>query len=292
MLMSFNIGDWVEHALFGNGKIIEDRGTYFTIRFVTAGEKKLTKTFVQKEGAPPHPGFSFPETRRTGQSKSAAGMRTHGPAFSFDHLLERFSTHYPGGFDDPAFDADERQYKEAAVRNFAAKLSKAELQLLINAGEYSEIAKRAKQIASGKMNLIFPQELMKFNDSLKDALAQEEFGRGLFDVLYGLESEETLFERYVTVLGKIGCLKWTVATYFQFLATNGGAMFMKPLVSQVFAHAVGVDLNYSPEPTWLTYQKLGETAKIVRLRLEALGMIPRHGIDVQSFMYVAWYLTK
>jgi hypothetical protein len=166
------------------------------------------------------------------------------------------------------------------------------MKLLMAAGQHSEIAKRAKQLVSGKMNLVFPQELMSFNDALKSSEGQSEFSNALFDILYGGDAEEARFERYVDVLGKIGCLKWTVATYFQFIATKGEVMFMKPSVAQVFASAVGADLNYSTIPRWLTYQRLNETANIVRERLLAKGWMPRNGIDLQSFMYVAWYHTK
>ena len=290
--MSFNVGDWIESDKFGSGQIIEDRGTNFAIRFVNAGDRQLLKSFVTKPGAPPHSGFKFTETKRIKAAGTTSTRRTHAPALSFEHLLDRFVGAYPGGFEDTAFDADERQYKEAAVANFAAKLNKDELQRLIASADYSEIARRAKQVASVRMNLIFPQELMDFNDALKDSEAQMAFSLGLFDVLYGDGSEEELFERYVGILGRIGCLKWTVATYFQFLATNGDAMFMKPQVSKALAASVGVDLNYSSEPRWFTFQKLNETAKVVRQRLEDAGMSPRHGVDVQSFMYVAWYLTK
>jgi|ERR1035438_5362001 hypothetical protein len=142
------------------------------------------------------------------------------------------------------------------------------------------------------MNLIFPQELMSFNDALKTADGQLKFAHSLFDVLYGTDSEEIRFGRYVDVLGTIGCLKWTTVTFFQFLATNGDAVFMKPSVAKVFAPAVGVELNYSTTPRWITYEKLSETSGMVRQRLVAKGWKPRHGMDIQSFMYRAWDQTK
>jgi hypothetical protein len=65
-------------------------------------------------------------------------------------------------------------------------------------------------------------------------------------------------------------------------------MFMKPAVCQLVAASVGVALNYQALPNWLTYTKLGETAKTVEQRLAAVDINPRDGIDIQSFMYVAW----
>jgi hypothetical protein len=58
--MSFRSGDWIEHAKFGIGQIVNELDVYFTIRFMKSGEKTLKKEFVSKQGAPPHPGFVFP----------------------------------------------------------------------------------------------------------------------------------------------------------------------------------------------------------------------------------------
>jgi hypothetical protein len=290
--MLFNVGDWVEKAPFGTGQIIDDRGTFFIVQFISSGEKKLAKDYVTSPGTPPHPNFQFSQSKlkhRVG--KSNAG-RSFDPAFSFEHLCDRFLSTYPLGFEDPGFDREERQYKDAAVEKLELALGRKEMHRLMGAEQHGEIAKRAKQIASGEMNLIFPQELMSFNDALKSSVGQLEFSSALFDVLYGSDPEENRFERYVDVLGKLGCLKWTVATFFQFIATKGEAMFMKPSVAKLFSSAVGVDLNYSTIPRWLTYQKLNETASVVRERLLASGLKPRHGIDLQSFMYVAWHETK
>jgi hypothetical protein len=110
----------------------------------------------------------------------------HHTGLSFGHLLERFKTVFPAGFEDPAFEADERRYKEDAVANFLVKLGREEMSILMAAEKYDEIAARAKQCASHKkMNLIFPQELMGLSDALKPPEAQREFSLALFDVLYG-----------------------------------------------------------------------------------------------------------
>ena len=290
--MPFKVGDWIEKKPFGAGQIIEDRSTYFSIRFVTGGEKNLAKDYVTTPSQPPHPGFEFPRAaarQKTSRSSASTGL---GPAFSFDHLCERFIGLFPQNFDDPRFDDEERQYKETAAHRFQENLGRSQFDELLATGQHAEIAKRAKQLTSGKMNLIFPQELMSFNDALKTAECQLKFADSLFDVLYGSESEEIRFERYVDVLGTIGCLKWTTATYFQFIATSGDSMFMKPSVAKLFAPAVGVELNYSATPRWITYEKLNETSEIVRQRLLAMGWKPRHGMDIQSFMYRAWEQTK
>jgi hypothetical protein len=289
--MTFKPGDWIEHLTYGTGLITGDTETLFVVRFISKGEKKMSKDCAITRANPPHPQFTFSETSRARGAQNSK----HAPpvGLSFEHLLERFKAIFPGGFEDTQFVADERRYKEAAVANFLVRLGRGEMSVLIAAEKYDEIARRAKQCAShNSMNLIFRHELMSVSDALKAPELQRQFSLALFDVLYGEGDQATLFEQYVGVLDKIGCLKWTIATYYQFLATKGASMFMKPKVSKVFAVAVGVDLMYQPIPTWNSYQRLNQTAAIVRQLLLGAGMNPRDGIDLQSFMYRAWDVTK
>jgi hypothetical protein len=114
----------------------------------------------------------------------------------------------------------------------------------------------------------------------------------LNDVLYGKESEEVRFERYIIELGRIGVGNWPVATYFQFLETKGRSMFLKPTVAKRMANSVGVALNYKPEPNWLTYSKLQEAAATIKDRLQAAGQTLHSDIDIQSFMWCACRIAK
>lgn len=291
--MPFKPGDWIKHAAFGSGLITEEKDSYLVIRFVDSGEKSLKASFVTEPGFPPYPGFAFTALKRPKALSSTSKARASlAPTLSFAHLLEAFLSVYPAGFEDPAFQADEREYKNTAIENFRKILSEEEMSSQLAGHHFAEIARRARQSASGKMNLIFPQELMSLNDALKSAASQEAFARGLFDVLYGPGEKQERFNRYIQMLGSIGCLKWTVATYFQFLATDGEAMFMKPMVSKALAASLSVDLLYAAEPNWLTYERLSEVAILVQQRLEAAGLKPHNRVDVQSFMYVACQRTK
>ena len=162
---------------------------------------------------------------------------------------------------------------------------------LAGAGDFAEISRRAKQVAS-LMNIIFSHEMMSFNDALKDQSAQREFAIALRDVLYGTALKAERYDRYFATLAKVGCAKWTIATYFQFLESNGKDMFMKPMVSQAMASAVGISLLYKAEPNWETYLRLNEISDEVDSRLRAIDLIPRDRIDLQSFMYVSWQSSK
>src|SRR5271170_2098696 len=260
--MPFKLGDWIRHPTFRPGQVTADPETHYVIRFVKVGEKRLHKTFVTEAGEPPSPDFKFPELGKAKKlSSTASRTKSRAVAFSFDHLLERLLGVYPAGFEDPSFENDERSYKQAAVSKFHEALNEQALHQLIEGGNFEEISNRAKHMASAKMNLIFPQELMSLNDALKTPEGQQAFSLSLFDVLYGKDEKSARFERYVATLDKIGCLKWTIATYFQFLATRGADMFMKPTVSQALADAVGVDLKYATVPNWQTCRLLEDVTE-------------------------------
>jgi hypothetical protein len=291
-LMTFRVGDWVKHPTYGNGQILTEDDRYFSVRFVSHPETKILRAFPMEVGAPPHPGFEFKhKDSKSAGSKPKKTKPAH--ALSFDHLVERFLALFPGGFEDSRFDSEERQYKQAARAHFSQQLSREEMVRLLNRGDFAEIAQRAKQITTyKKMNLIFPNENMGLSDGRKSVEGQKRFSEALFDLLNGESGEEERFERYVDALSSIGSAKWTIATFYQFLSTNGASMFMKPMSAQMFADATGFDLMYQALPNWTTYQRLNELAEIVRLRLADRGMVPRHGIDLQGFMYRAWDEAK
>jgi hypothetical protein len=289
--MSFKAGDWIKHPKFGDGLVTAHEEPYFVVRFVTEGEKHLQAAFVKEAGAPPTPDFRFPEATRVPKRAAAGSSKPKKPAHSFEHFVERFLALYPGGFEDTGFIRDERDYKLAATKKLKESLNLTEIDSLLAACDFAEVCRRAKQVASS-LNLIFPQEMMSLNDSLKDSEAQKDFALSLRDVLYSDSPKEERFERYFAVLGKIGCPKWTIATYFQFLESTGTDMFMKPMVSQAMANAVGISLLYRPEPNWDTCVRLNEVSAEVESRLKAVGLTPRDWIDLQSFMYVSWQSSK
>lgn len=289
--MSFKLGDWIKHPKFGNGLITAHDEPYFVVRFVTDGEKRLHVSFITEAGAPPSPDFRFPETSRISTRAGSTQPRAKKAAHSFEHFVERFLAKYPGGFEDTGFVRDERDYKMAAINRLNETLSKTEIDSLLTAEDFAEVCRRAKQVASS-LNIIFSHEMMDFNDALKAPSSQTDFAFAIRDVLYGDSSKQERFERYFNTLAKIGCCKWTVATYFQFLESAGKEMFMKPMVSQAMARAVGISLLYRSAPNWETCVRLNEVSAEVESRLTNVSLIPRDRIDLQSFMYVSWQTSK
>jgi hypothetical protein len=288
--MELQVNSWVEHPAFGVGQIHHDHETCWVIRFVSQGEKKIQKAFALKVCQPPSANFVFQKSGPTKSGKSTSKL-SNEPTRDFKHLFERFLAKYPAGLDDDAFRTEEREYKDEAAKTFKEFLSSANLSRLLRQGSYDEIAKRSIQIL-GATNLVFHIQRVKFGDALKAAEAKKIFAEALFDHLYGKDSEELRFERFIEALGKIDSDNWPIATYFNFLATRGEAMFMKPTVSKRLADALGVALNYKTKPNWLTYSKLKELAAVIKVRLAESGQILHSGIDVQSFMWCIYGLSK
>lgn len=74
--MRFKLGDWVKHPHFGHGQIIEDCDSSVVIRFVTQGERKITKEFLIMSRNPPHPGLTFPYAKSIEQLRSKDRAKT------------------------------------------------------------------------------------------------------------------------------------------------------------------------------------------------------------------------
>ena len=133
----------------------------------------------------------------------------------------------------------------------------------------------------------FRIEKAKFADGLKIAANQEGFAKVFFDLLYGSAEMEQRFTEFCDFLSHMGANKWTVATYYQFLATDGEWMFMKPSIMKRMADSLRISLEYKPKPNWRTYSKLQELACGVEKELTKRGQQPRSGIDVQGFIWAS-----
>ena len=72
--------------------------------------------------------------------------------------------------------------------------------------------------------------------------------------------------------------------YFPYLAMPAEHMFLKPVPTRRIAEACGVELNYRPEPNWLTYQCLLRLAE--RLKETLVDLEPRDMIDLQGFVWL------
>lgn len=279
--------DWIEHPAFGLGCVSEDRGDRLDIEFVNSGAKTILKNANLKPALSP-PGFKFPiqktKSRTTPRFKVERPPRR--PPANFDHLVECFLRVFDRGFDSEGFEERERKYKSDAASELKDKLGEDTFESLIRERHYAEVCDIAKHVLQST-NLAFRIEKAKFADAVDNVKNHQRFANALFGLLYGSAEMEQRFTKFCDLLSETAANKWTIATYYQFLATDGKWMFMKPSIMKRMAESLKIALNYKAEPNWLTYSKLQELADRVELELQNRGLTPHSRIDVQGFMWAA-----
>jgi hypothetical protein len=279
--------DWIEHPAFGLGCVSEDRGDRLDIEFVTSGYKTILKTAQLKPALSP-PGFNFPTAKKVKSRapQSEVEPTPSRPRLDFDYYVSCFLNHFSEGFEGQGFHIAEREYKEKAAGVLKDKLGKDAFESLLRDGHYAEVCGFAKRVLQAT-NLVFQIGKAKFADALENPANQERFANALFDLLYGSGEMEGRFTSFCDLLSELGANQWTIATYYQFLASDGNWMFMKPSIMKRMAESLQISLNYKAEPNWLTYSKLQELADRVYLELQNRGLKPHSRIDVQGFIWAA-----
>lgn len=265
---------------WGIGKVLEDvTADKVRVFFINAGEKVLSlKSITLHKVDPPkesHPVFENPNIYNHDKIKKFV---------SLPQARGEFLKQFPEGFNDMEYFREERDYKVEAHKLMQTQLGKDHLSVLLSNSDYSEICRRALQIAN-KTNLIFPNEKMALKDGLKNDLSKKLFAENLFEFLYGSEEQKARFERFVKTLETIDAAKWPIMTYFSFISSPETEMFLKPTVCQHSAELCAFELNYKSDLNWLTYKCLLEFSKYLKNELIKLELVPRDMIDVQSFMW-------
>ncbi len=281
--MSFKVGDWIHHRKYGNGRIVDEWPEKFLIAFDDREERQIIKSAITLSGI----AHTAQAVRRASGSPRFVTKRTARKAPpEFDHLVKRFLDRFEDGFDGEDFHYTEREYKLKAATKLKEELGKREMTRLLRKEDHQEIWHRAKHVMQAT-NLVYPQEKIQLTDAVKGTDKVRQFAEGLDFLLHARKDLQERFECWCKTLGALGPCKWTVASYFQFLATGGELMFMKPAVTKKIADSLNFQLLYRPEPSWDAYARLQELAGIVTVQLVKRGLHARSGIDVQSFIWVA-----
>lgn len=207
-----------------------------------------------------------------------------GPA----RCLRKFLRFFPKGFQDPTYVDWERGYKEAAHERWDKRLRRTEIEALLRAGEFAEIASRAVAIEA-RTNLLFSFEKMALRDAVRPPEGARAFSEGLYQFLHGEGRDGEKFEGWCEVIAHLPrkqtrVLTWPIATVFGFMALPKKHIFLKPNVTRLAAKKYGFDFVYQSRPSWSTYQSLLEFAR--RVRLDLADLKPRDMIDLQSFVWV------
>lgn len=281
--MKFAQGERVKHSAkpeWGVGQVIDDSsGDDIRVFFVGVGEKALKLRYVnliKVDGAE----AIHPVLDNLKVVKKDKGTKYR----SLPLLIDSFLKEFPDGFYGTKFHQDERDYKVDAHKLMASNLDEKSFTSMLVSNEHSEICKRALQVVH-KTNLIFPNEMMSLRDGLNTDAGKKLFSESLYSLLYGRGELEHRFENFSDCLLEMNAAKWTVLTYFLFMAFPESYMFLKPTVTQEAAEVCGFELNYRSELNWLTYAKLMEFSQYLFNALAELK--PRDMIDIQSFIWCA-----
>ena len=168
------------------------------------------------------------------------------------------------------------------------QLNKSVFKELLEAGNYSEIARRAVKIES-RTNLLFSFEKMALRDAVNTSQSARLFAEGLFHFIYGDATMPKKFEQYRDTLAMLPVrqtrvLTWPVLTIFGFVANPSEHIYLKPTVTKLAARKYQFDFQYSPKPSWEVYHSLLSFAE--QIRKDTAKWKPRDMIDVQSFIWV------
>ncbi|MBA4751844.1 MAG: hypothetical protein H2055_06410 [Sphingopyxis sp.] len=254
-----------------------------TIREGTAGKAKLRlvqtnngfvaiaieggKTILQKEGASADEAWNALQVELTRE-----GPNWYGYAGARARFLHWFA----GGFESPAYLADERAYKLKA-KNELEKTAPVE-EAATGSG-HGEAVLRAYRAT----NLLYPIEKTRMQGLLRGSDG-DDFIRAA--ARFALGEGKSSLRAMETLLRPHENAKWTVVTYLPYLWHPAEHIFLKPEVTKDFAARVGHPLahSYAADLDHAVYEDLLDMAAAIRQSM--LDLEPRDMIDIQSVIWV------
>ncbi len=116
---------------------------------------------------------------------------------------EKFLRLYPGGFSDPTYLRQERNYKLNAHEKWLELLNREEFDRLLDEEQYDEICRRALQVEAQTKFMLAAFEKVALRDAVKGVRAATLASAGLFELVYGEGDFQTRFEEFVLDLGSL-----------------------------------------------------------------------------------------
>jgi hypothetical protein len=279
---NFTQGDRVFHPnqkAWGIGKVTATTPDNIDVFFVGVGAKRLAKSLAKLElaegSAAKHPLLD--------NLIEASQLGTAGYV-SVPSAIERFQSIYPDGLEGKAFLQAARGDLVRGHQFCVQLLGQEELAELIAEGRYQDVCDRARHVES-VTNLLTKSEKTALYKALEQTENQRLFSVGLANLLYGAETEEDRFKRFLRVLNHLDIEKWPFATFFGFVRFPQERAFIKPTAIQNAAKALCWRIGYKAEPNWKTYNSVLRLYNHIRTSLVEEGMMPRDLIDVQAFIW-------
>jgi len=278
----FTQGDRVFHPnqkAWGIGKVTGVTSDNIDVFFVGVGAKRLAKSFAKLElaegNAAKHP--LLDNLIEVSQLRDADYV-------SVPTAIERFQSIYPDGLEGKVFLQAVREDLVRGHQFCIQLLGQEELAALIAEDRYQDLCDRARHVES-VTNLLTKSEKAAFYEALEQTENQKLFSVGLANLLYGTETVEERFKRFIRVLNLLEIGKWSFATFFGFIRFPQEQAFVKPTAIQNAAKALCWRIGYKTEPNWKTYNSVLRLYNHIRTSLVEEGMLPRDLIDVQAFIW-------
>jgi hypothetical protein len=276
-------------AAWGLGVVAAEDAKNLDVLFEAIGYRKLAKTFsglreIADSDVPADHRLrkrdDWPQVER--DARRAQAKRDLPKRF--DGFIREFLDFFPGGLQSTACDDEERTYKIVAGEYARRELNPDVLDNLLATGQYTEIVQRARR-SIAKVNLAFPNELMKFGDvpeSNHQGLAQS-----LVNLVKAGKNTPAALEDLANLLAPHGAAKWPIVSLLPFLLDREHWPFVKPTFIERAVKATGIEVDYDARPNAHTYELIRELYEQVAVTLGERGFAPRDFIDVQTFLWVA-----
>jgi hypothetical protein len=211
---------------------------------------------------------------------------------NIQQVTKHFLSFYEKGFEDKKFFVDERDYKENASRIFMQSLNQPIFSELLNQAEYKKICDACSEATSLKyINLLHIIAWKQMKDMITYPDNQKPFSETLYALLYGGNVPE-YFDKFCSLLRRLGILSWPRATVFLFLFDYKTYLCVRPLNIKAISKIFDVPIDYHPIPTWARYKTILHLADVIKSKLTESSNVmpflkPKDMIDINSFIYMS-----
>ena len=202
--------------------------------------------------------------------------KLHPDDFGIEGAKARFCSFFPGGFSDPTYHAQERDYKDKAR---AALLAAAPLEQALDATPTVAQACR-KGLATNLLSRFEAARLSEILSSDEGPPFVQAAAR------FAIEPDQQSLIAMEKAILPHGRASWPLVTYLPYFWAPETQMFLKPEATKDFALRVGHHFANTYESTlsFAVYEALLDLAQWTEREIQELT--PRDRIDVQSFIWV------
>jgi hypothetical protein len=288
-------GSLVKHVSLGVGKIVALEPEAVHV-FFPDGDKRFAaklrlpaaRAMLRTEGFEPNgwleglTAFSMDAT--SGRYALSSTWLTHEQAVG--HFLEV----YPGGFTDPRYVEGSKGRAgrwHAGQALFAKRMGEGELQRLVEEGDVTAFAARAREIDGRLAPLHPPADEGAVAEALADAETARPFMLALAELLAVPSPGRARFDRLFAAARALPVepgRQWLVATLFPFLAVPDRHVLVRPRITFLGAERLGCDVRAEPSPNWATYAAVRSVEERLLERLAPQGA--KDLVDVEAYLYV------